>query len=122
MPNMFHELHKDRDNANFSRVLTKYTKLVLLIIDEWLLIKLNEHEVRNVFAEISKRRESSYTILCSQYFEEVWHNLLGGEGTLTGDVMDRISYDLCKINITSIASSEDISKREVQGLISADAQ
>ena len=122
MPDMLLELQEARDNGNFSKVLTKYTKPVLLIIDEWLLIKLNDQEVRNVFEVISKRRKRSSTILCSQYLEESWYDLLGGEGTLADAIMDRISYDSYKINITSIDPSKDISMREVYGLNPADAQ
>lgn len=88
MPDMFLELQEARDNGIFSKVLTKYTKPVLLIIDEWLLIKLNDQEVRNVFEVISKRRKRSSTIICSQYLEECWYDLLGGEGTLADAIMD----------------------------------
>lgn len=122
MPDMLIELQEAREHGDFQKVLSKYTRPVLLIIDEWLLIKLNDNEVRNLFEVISKRRKHSSTIFCSQYREEGWYTQLGGEGTLADAIMDRISYDSYKINIESIDPTKDISMREVYGLDPREAQ
>lgn len=42
LPDLLLDLQDARDNGTFSTVLKKYTKPVLLIIDEWLLLKLTE--------------------------------------------------------------------------------
>ncbi len=122
MPDMLLELQSAREDGTFVKVLAKYTKPVLLIIDEWLLIKLNDQEVRNLFEVISKRRKHSSTIFCSQFLEEDWYDQLGCEGTLADAIMDRISYDSYKINIVGIDPSKDISMRELYGLDPAEAQ
>ncbi|MEQ2041857.1 ATP-binding protein [Mediterraneibacter gnavus] len=44
----------------------------MLIIDEWLLLKLTEAEARNLFELIHKRRKKSSTIFCSQFREGEW--------------------------------------------------
>ncbi|ETP72933.1 DNA replication protein [Lachnospiraceae bacterium JC7] len=122
MPDMLLDLQSAREDGTFKKVLAKYTKPVLLIIDEWLLIKLNDQEVRNLFEVISKRRKHSSTIFCSQFLEEGWYDQLGDNGTLADAIMDRITYDSYKINIVSIDPSKDISMREVYGLDPAEAQ
>ncbi|MBP3205443.1 MAG: IS21-like element helper ATPase IstB [Oribacterium sp.] len=122
MPDMLLDLQSAREDGTFKKVLAKYTKPVLLIIDEWLLIKLNDQEVRNLFEVISKRRKHSSTIFCSQFLEEGWYGQLGDNGTLADAIMDRITYDSYKINIVSIDPSKDISMREVYGLDPAEAQ
>ena len=122
MPDMLLELQSAREDGTFVKVLAKYTKPALLIIDEWLLIKLNDKEVRNLFELISKRRKHSSTIFCSQFLEAGWYDQLGGEGTLADAIMDRISYDSYKINIVGVDPSKDISMREVYGLDPAEAQ
>lgn len=48
----------------------------MLIIDEWLLLKLNESESKNLFELIHKRRKKSSTIFCSQFREEGWYERL----------------------------------------------
>ena len=84
---MLLELQFAREDGTFVKVLAKYTKPVLLIIDEWLLIKLNDQEVRNLFEVISKRRKHSSTIFCSQFLEAGWYDQLGGEGNLADAIL-----------------------------------
>ena len=49
LPDLLLDLQVARDAGTFTNVLKKYTKPVLLIIDEWLLLKLTESEARNLF-------------------------------------------------------------------------
>lgn len=123
LPDLLLELEASRNDGNFIKVLSKYTKPLLLIIDEWLLLKLNESESKNLFELIHKRRKKSSTIFCSQFREEGWYERLGGDDNPLADaIMDRIVYDAYKINIESIDPSKDVSMREVYGLDPANAQ
>ena len=117
LPDLLLDLQAARDNGTFAATLKKYTKPVLLIIDEWLLLKLTEAEARNLFELIHKRRKKSSTIFCSQFRESEWYQqICSGESTLADAIMDRISYDSYKINIECIDPSKDLSMREVYGL------
>ena len=123
LPDLLLDLQAARDAGTFTNVLKKYTKPVLLIIDEWLLLKLTESEARNLFELIHKRRKKSSTIFCSQFRESEWYQqICSGESTLADAIMDRISYDSYKINIESIDPSKDLSMREVYGLDPAQAE
>ena len=94
LPDLLLDLQAARDAGTFTSVLKKYTKPVLLIIDEWLLLKLTESEARNLFELIHKRRKKSSTIFCSQFRESEWYQqICSGESTLADAIMDRISYD-----------------------------
>lgn len=85
-------LQAAREAGRFTNVLKKYTKPVLLIIDEWLLLKLTESEARNLFELIHKRRKKSSTIFCSQFREsECYQQICSGESTLADAIMDIIS-------------------------------
>ena len=57
LPDLLLDLQAARDNGTFSTALKKYTKPIVLIIDEWLLLKLTEAEARNLFEPIHKRRK-----------------------------------------------------------------
>ena len=117
LPDLLLDLQAARDNGAFSTVLKKYTKPIVLIIDEWLLLKLTEAEARNLFELIHKRRKKSSTIFCSQFRESEWYQqICDGESTLADAIMDRISYDSYKIDIESVDPSKDLSMREVYGL------
>ena len=117
LPDLLLDLQAARDDGTFKAVLKKYTNPVLLILDEWLLLRLTENEAKNLFELIHKRRRRSSTIFCSQFRENEWYQqICGGESTLADAIMDRISYDSYKIDIESADPSKDISMREVYGL------
>ena len=110
-------LESARNKDIFLKVLEKYINPTLLIIDEWLLLKLTESESKNLFELIHKRRKKSSTIFCSQFREEGWYERLGGtDNPLADSIMDRIVYDSYKINIESIDPQNDISMREIYGI------
>ena len=95
LPDLLLDLQAARDDGNFRDVLKKYTKPTLLILDEWLLLKMDEAELRNLFELIQKRRKRSSTIFCSQFREEEWYQqLCNSESPLADAIMDRISYGL----------------------------
>ncbi len=117
LPDLLLELQDARATGNFKSTLKKYTSPTLLIIDEWLLLKLTEDEAKCLFELIHKRRKKTSTIFCSQYEEKDWYyQICGGESTLADAIMDRITYDSYKISIESADPSKDISMREVYGL------
>ena len=106
-----------KDEGRFPDVLKKYTTPALLILDEWLLLKLSDDDAPNLLELIHKRRKHSSTIFCSQFREEGWYNKLGGKDSPLSDaIMNRISYDSYKIAIESVNPDKDISMREVYGL------
>lgn len=117
LPDLLLDLEAARNDGEYSRILSKYTKPTLLILDEWLLIKLSESDSRHVFELIHKRRKRSSTIFCSQFREEGWYERLGGDDNPLADaIMDRITYDSYKIDIESIDPSKDESMRKRYGL------
>lgn len=123
LPDLLLDLQAARDAGTFAAVLKKYTKPVLLIIDEWLLLKLSEPEARYLFELIHKRRKKSSTIFCSQFRENEWYQqICSGESTLADAIMDRISYDSYKIDIESLDPTKNLSMREVYGLDPAKAK
>lgn len=117
LPDLLMDLEMARDNGTYQKTLKKHIKPVLLIIDEWLLLKLADSEAKDIFEIIHKRSRRSSTIFCSQFRQEGWYEQLGGAGsTLADAILDRIVHDSYKINIESIDPSKDLSMREVYGL------
>ena len=97
--------------------MAKYANPLVLVLDEWLLLKPNESEQKDIFELLHRRRKKSSTIFCSQYEFEEWYDQLGGAASPLADaIIDRIAHDSYRINITSIDATHDISMREVYGL------
>ena len=97
--------------------MAKYANPLVLVIDEWLLLKPTATEQTDIFELLHRRRKRSSTIFCSQYEFEEWYDQLGGNASPLADaIVDRIAHDSYRIDITSIDPAHDISMREVYGL------
>ncbi len=117
LPDLLLDLEIARSEGSYKKAMEKYTKPMLLILDEWLLLKLPESESKDIFELLHKRRKKSSTIFCSQFRQEGWYEQMGGDNSTIADaILDRIVHDSYKINIESIDPSKDISMREVYGL------
>ena len=102
---------------NVRKSVLIYETIILLILDEWILLKPTESEQRDIFELLHRRRKKSSTIFCSQYEFEEWYDQLGGSDSPLADaILDRIAYDSYRINIRGIDIEHNISMREVYGL------
>ena len=117
LPDLLIDLEIARTDRNYKKVMTKYANPVLLILDEWLLLKPTENEQKDIFELLHRRRKKSSTIFCSQYRPDEWYEQLGGDASPLADaILDRIVHDAYRIDITSIDPANDRSMREVYGL------
>ncbi len=117
LPDLLMDIECAREEGNYKKVMAKYTKPVLLILDEWLLLKPTPTEAKDIFELLHKRRKKSSTIFCSQYKHAGWYDQLGGDDSPLADaILDRIVHDSYKINIESHNPAKDLSMREVYGI------
>lgn len=117
LPDLLIDLEMARSEGSYKKVMAKYANPVLLIIDEWLLLKPSENEQKDIFELLHRRRRKSSTIFCSQYRPDGWYEQLGGDASPLADaILDRIAHDAYRINIESIDPAKDISMRELYGL------
>ena len=97
--------------------MAKYANPVLLIIDEWLLLKPTQAEQHDIMELLHRRRKKSSTIFCSQYEFSGWYEQLGGQDSpLAEAILDRIMHDSYRINIVPLDTTNYRSMREVYGL------
>ena len=72
---------------------TYYSNPVLLILDEWMLLKPTDTEQKDIFELLHRRRKKSSTIFCSQYAFSEWYDQLGGNASPLADaIIDRIAH------------------------------
>lgn len=117
LPELLMNLEMARNDGTYKKVQAKYANPVLLIIDEWLLLKPNESEQHDILELLHRRRRNSSTIFCSQYDSSGWYEQLGGDDSpLAEAILDRIKHDAYKINIVPTDPANYRSMREVYGL------
>jgi len=112
LPELLDELHlaKLAADGSYRRLIKKYTKTDVLILDEWLLTDLSKDEA-NILLEITEaRHKTASTLYCSQIDPSGWH-LNWGNGTMAEAILDRIVHDSYQLLLDG-----DISMRERHGL------
>jgi DNA replication protein DnaC len=114
LPELLVDLAVARGQGDYKKVLSQYTKISLLILDEWMLISLTETEARDLLEIIHARHKRASTIFCSQFLPAGWHGKIG-EATIADAVLDRIVHDSYTIEIHN-DGSKDLSMREVYGI------
>ncbi len=82
--------------------MAKYSNSLVLILDEWMLLKRAEAEQKNSFELFYRRRKKSSAIFCFQYGFKEWYDQFGGEDS-------SLAY-------TIIDTEHDRLMREVYGL------
>ena len=117
LPDLLLELEMARNDGTYKKVQSKYANPVLLIIDEWLLLKPTASGQHDILKLLHRRRKKSSTIFCSQYDCNGWYDQLGGDDApLAEAILDRIKHDVYKINIIPTDPTNYRSTREVYGL------
>ena len=117
LPDLLIDLELAWTDCSYKKVMAKYANFVVLILDEWFLLKPTDSEQRDIFELLHRRHKKSSTIFCSQYKFEEWYDQLGGDASPLADaIIDRIAHDSYCINITSIDAEHNRSMREVYGL------
>ena len=93
VPNLSKKLDDlSNNNKEYRKYLRKLSNYSLLILDEWLIYKLNEKELRFFYELFEMRCGTNSTIFISQYTKDEWHERLGG-GTHADSIMDRIVHN-----------------------------
>lgn len=83
------------------KVLKKYSKYKVLVLDEWLLNDLSKEEIEFIF-ELSERRfDTTATIFCTLYRTEDWLKRLGG-GAYAESIVERYEHNSIRIETGSM--------------------
>lgn len=98
LPELLTDLAIARGDGSYKKIIRKYKKVSLLILDEWLLAPLSNTEARDLLEIIESRHKNASTIFCSQFSPEGWYMKIG-EGTIADAILDRIVHDSYQILI-----------------------
>ena len=81
-----------------TKILRKYARYDLLVIDEWLTQDIDQRDVGFLFNLIERRYLRKSTVVCSLYSPADWHARLGGSGEAES-IADRLSEGAIRIDM-----------------------
>lgn len=110
MPELLDEVKVAISSGTLKKLIAVYTKLDLLILDEWLLRSLSGDEAYHIL-EIVEAREHRSTIFCTQFDSKGWleriNSSTDGESPLSDSVIDRIVHNSYKVPIYGLKSMRE---------------
>ena len=85
-------------DGSFSKVLSKFAKTNLLILDEWFRDSLKDNQVRDILDLVDERFRNASIIFVSQIPTKDWHAKIS-DPTLADALLDRIVHDSLRLEL-----------------------
>jgi len=85
--------------GNYPRLVARFSKISLLVIDEWLRNPLTTEQAREVLDLIDERYQKLSTIFCSQLPVKSWHQAIK-DPTAADAILDRIVHNSHRIELS----------------------
>jgi DNA replication protein DnaC len=98
LPRLLDELAMARAEGKCARLLARLCKVRLLIIDDWLMVKLTAEQRRDLMEVIDDRHQRASTILATQVPLDRWHDQIG-DPTYADAILDRLVHNAYRIEL-----------------------
>lgn len=95
-PRLFNVLSVARADGSYNKVLTRLSKVDLLIVDDFGLVSLTDDMSRDLLEIVDDRSEAKSTILASQLPLHSWHDTISNP-TLADAILDRVVHNSYKL-------------------------
>jgi DNA replication protein DnaC len=95
-PRLFQELALGRADGTYARLLTRFARTDVLVIDDWALSPLTAEQRNDIFEILEDRYGGRSTILASQLDPKRYHEYLG-DPTVADAVCDRLIHNAHRV-------------------------
>jgi DNA replication protein DnaC len=98
LPRLLDDLAMARAEGKYARLLAQVSKTRLLILDDWLMVKLTGEQRRDLLEVIDDRHQRGSTILATQVPLERWHDQVG-DPTYADAILDRLVHNAHRLEL-----------------------
>ncbi len=98
VPRLFEELALAHADGSYTRLLARFAKADVLVLDDWGLAPLTDQQRHDVLEILEDRHGSSSTVVTSQLPVETWHDYIA-HPTVADAVLDRLVHNAHKLTM-----------------------
>ena len=95
---LFRDLAIARADGSLRNLLAKFSRVDVLVVDDWAMAPFNESERRDFWEICEERYQEHSTILTSQLPVSQWHEQIG-DPTLADGILDRLVHNAHRIEL-----------------------
>jgi DNA replication protein DnaC len=95
---LFRALELAQADGSLSKLLKKIAKAHLLVVDDWGLAKIKEHQYREFLEILDDRQGSGSTLITSQFPISAWHEAMP-DPTVADAILDRLIHNAHRIEL-----------------------
>lgn len=110
-PKLFRDLMMARADGSLSRLLETIARTDVLVVDDFAMAPLNEHERREFLEICDDRYNRRSTILSSQLPVGSWHPQIG-DPTVADSILDRLVHNAYRIELSGESIRKEKSRRK----------
>jgi len=98
LPRLMEELKIARVDGSYIKLLARFARIQVLLIDDWGLNPLTDEERRDLLEIFEDRHKVRSTIISTQYPVSKWHKIID-DPTIADAICDRLVHNAHKINL-----------------------
>lgn len=98
MPRLLNELLLARADGSYAKLLARFAKIDVLVIDDWGIAPLSDQERRDMLEVFEDRYGTRSTVIATQLPVDAWHRYIG-EPTIADAIMDRLVHSAHRLEL-----------------------
>jgi DNA replication protein DnaC len=106
LPRLFEQLSLSKADGTYTRILAKFAKLDLLILDDLGTGTLKEPQRYDLLEILEDRYSNCSTVVTSQLPFDKWHRWIG-DPTVADAILDRLVHNAFKITLKGTSRREE---------------
>jgi DNA replication protein DnaC len=98
VPRLFEELALSHADGSYTRLLARFAKADVLVLDDWGLVPMNDQQRHDVLEILEDRHGARSTVVTSQLPVENWHDYIA-HPTIADAVLDRLVHNANRLSM-----------------------